>query len=109
MATYTFINKNAAAVGTAYAVNYTVAAATTAVLTAGSITNILSDPVAVTVTINNGVTDVTRINAVQLNPGATMNPLADEKWILPTGYILKVKSGTAASLDVMFDGVEVSP
>lgn len=108
MATYTFINKNSAAVGTAYAVNYTVAAATTAVLTGGTITNLLSDPVAVTVTINNTSADVTRINAVQLNPGATMNPLSGEKWILPTGYILKVKSGTAASLDVAFDGVEVS-
>lgn len=108
MSTYVFINKHAAAVGTAYAVNYTVAAATSAVFTAGSITNLLSDPVAVTVTINDGATDVTRINAVQINPGATMNPLSNERWVLPTGYTLKVKSGTAASLDVMFDGVEIS-
>lgn len=108
MSTYTFINKNAAAVGVAYLINYTVPAATTAVLTAGTITNILSDPVAVTVTINNGAADVLRINAIQLNPGATMNPLSNERWILPTGYILKVKSGTAASIDVSFDGVEIS-
>lgn len=108
MSTYTFINKNAAAVGTGYAVSYTVAAATTAVLTACTITNLLSDPVTVTVTVNNGATDITRVNAVQLNPGATMNPMADERWILPTGYTLKVKSGTASALDVMLDGVEVS-
>lgn len=108
MATYVFINKHAAAVGVAYSTLYTVAAATSAVLTAGSIANLLSDPVTVTVTINDGASDFIRINAVQLNPGATMNPLAGEKWIMPTGYILKVKCGTAAGLDVMFDGVEVS-
>lgn len=109
MATYTFFSQNSPGVGTAYAVNYTVPASNTAVFTGGTITNLLSDPVAVTVTINNTVADVTRINAVQLNPGATMNPLSDERWILPAGYILKVKSDTAASLDVAFDGLTVGP
>lgn len=108
MATFTPINKHAAAVGTAYAVNYLVPALTASYIIGGTIANLLSDPVRVTVTVNDGSTDTLRINAVYLNPGATMNPMGDEKWTLLAGYTLKVKSDTAASLDCMFDGVEVS-
>ena len=70
--------------------------------------NIHLRPTAVTVTVNNGTTDINRIYQIQLNPGETMNPLNGGRWTMTGGTVLKVKADVNAALDVMFDGVELT-
>lgn len=109
MATYTLIQKSQAAVGTASSTVYSVATANSAVLTGGTVSNILSDPVTATIIVNNGTTDINRVYQAYLNPGDTMNPLAGSRWVLTGGTVLKVKASVQSAVDVMFDGVEVTP
>lgn len=110
MAAYAYLNVAASAVGTGVNTILTVGSGPQcAVITGLTITNILSDPVAVTVSVVSNIpTTYIRVNAVQLNPGAVMNPMSGEKWILPTSYTLTVTAGVASALNVVIDYVTVT-
>lgn len=111
MAVYAYLNVAASAVGTGANTILTVGAGPQcAVITGLTVTNILADPVAVTISIVSptGPTTYIRVNAVQLNPGAIMNPMSDERWILPTSYTLTLTAGVAAALDIVIDYITVT-
>lgn len=108
METYTYKSSQQAAVGVAATAVYTVPAATTAIALGLTLTNILTARVLATVLVNNGSTDYNRAFQIPLNPGQTIYPLGNETWNLPTTYVVKVQSDTAASIDAVLDYVEIS-
>lgn len=108
MATYTYKSSQSAAVGVAATSIYTVPASTTSIVLGFTLTNVLTAKVLATVVVNNGVTDYNRAYQIPINPGQVVYPLGNETWNLPTTYIVKVQSDTAASIDVVLDYVEIT-
>lgn len=89
--------------------NYTVPAATTAIIIGSSIANILSEAVTVTFEHHDGTNFTAIAKNVQLAAGQTLAPSGEiNKVVLQAGDGLFVTSSTASSLDVVISILEIS-
>ena len=121
----TFIKKTSKAVGTSYfqvGANtagasqtgaYTVAASTQTTVIGFSVSNVTSSSVdidvAVSTTMANTTNDVSICTTVPVPSGSTIVLVGgDQKLVLVTGDLIKIKSSAAASLDVVMSMLEIT-
>jgi hypothetical protein len=121
----TFIKKTSKAVGTSYfqvGANtagasqtgaYTVAASTQTTVIGFSVSNVTSSSVdidvAVSATMANTTNDVSICTTVPVPSGSTIVLVGgDQKLVLVTGDLIKIKSSAAASLDVVMSMLEIT-
>ena len=89
--------------------NYTVPAATTAIVVGMSICNIIAASAQVTLDHDDGATPTRFIKAIPVTPAQTLAPLGEmNKLILETGDGIFVTSDTAAAFDVIVSILELA-
>tara|TARA_X000001036_G_scaffold20566_1_gene17266 strand:- start:2983 stop:3315 length:333 start_codon:yes stop_codon:yes gene_type:complete len=94
----------------AYSTLYTAPGSTTTVVLGLAISNKTTNAVTVQVqfTDSSGSTTHQLLESVSIPSNTTLETLAGQKYILETGDILKVQSGTASALDVVLGVMEIT-
>jgi hypothetical protein len=94
----------------AYSTLYTAPSSTTTVVLGLAIANKTTQAVNVQVQFTDSSASSTHqlLENVEIPAKTTLETLAGQKYILETGDILKVKSGTASALDVVLGVMEIT-
>lgn len=88
---------------------YTVPAATSAVISACRVTNVVATTIVVEVSIYDGVNDYFLAKNAEILPGASLVVCGDgDRDILNTGESVRIKSDTATSMDAVLSVMEYS-
>lgn len=105
----TFKSYAVSGIGTTLTDVHTVAALTTSTAIGFSIANTTGSTVTVDATIFKGATDFYLVKGASIGAGGTLVVVGgDQKLVLETGNKIKVKSSSAASVDVVLSVLELT-